>query len=754
MNDAITDVENHEPLRVAADAHEVHATSSLSDDRTRILKNNDTFVIFDKHGDLYQDGHGELGLYYEGTRYLSKMVMLICEKFERPLLLNSNLGNDCCLLTVDLTNPDISRTNPTGGDFSLHSGSIHFRRTKFLGDGTCHEKITIQNFAIQNVEFNLSLFFEADFADIFEIRGTARKKTGKLLEPEVAQSTLSLRYLGLDDKLRTSVIDFSGQPVITEKGAIYKISLAPQECIELVNVIRCIEEPSAELKVTLVPTQLKGEAFFDSELKKLVASQNHKIGLFPELSSSDARLNAWLGRSISDITVLTTENKFGLFRYAGIPWFATYFGRDGITTAFQCLWLNPELAKGVLLFLADTQATTEDAQNEAEPGKIVHEIRRGEMATLGEIPFGKYYGSVDSTPLFILLAGAYFDRTGDVDLITKIWSNIERALAWIEQYGDPGQRGLIAYDPKSKGGLTQQGWKDSADSVFHRDGTFVVPPTALAEVQGYAYAAYNAVAKLALFLSAKQQNPSYTSLAESCSRKAKTLYKNFNDKFWCESMGYYALALDGEGRACEVKTSNPGQCLFTQIIDPAHAAEVAKVLMSDEMYSGWGIRTLSRDERRYNPMSYHNGSIWPHDNSLIAFGLAKYGFQKEALKIFAGFLDATEKMELNRLPELFCGFDRSGNDNPILYPVACSPQAWASAAVFLLLQAILGIEIDAGLSMIRFRSPQLPDGVDELRLRNFRVGAAKVDFIIQRFNADTSVQVENRVGHLEVIVLK
>jgi glycogen debranching enzyme len=714
------------------DAQHILANAERTGERIRSLKYGDTFAVFDHYGDIRPLETGEEGLYYDGTRFLSCLTLEL--DGSRPLLLGSTVRDDNDQLIVTLTNPDLF----LGDELHLPANSLHIARKIFLFEAVCYHEIRLENYAFETADTVLTLRFTSDYRDIYEVRGMSRKERGLDLISDVDKSEVNLHYEGLDSELRSTKITFTPQPTkLSESNAEFRVELKSRETLTVLVTVACkraFRDQTAPLEID------KARALVLEEIEQEKANSCW-------LQSSNGQFNAWVNRALSDLHMMITPLPTGPYPYAGVPWFNTPFGRDGIITAWECLWMRPDLAKGVLAYLAATQATEVIPEQDAEPGKILHETRSGEMATLKEMPFGRYYGTVDATPLFVALAGAYYERTGDADFIQSIWPNVCAALQWMSSYGDKDGDGFLEYERSSADGLIHQGWKDADDAIFHRDGSHVQGAIALCEVQGYAYAAYRAAATLAEML---QHNTDAVHFTE----RAETLRMRFNEEFWCEEISTYAIALDGEKRRCCVVASNAGQCLFTGIATPEQAARVAGTLLSKESYSGWGIRTVSSSESRFNPMAYHNGSVWPHDNALIAYGMAKYGLAQQVNRIFKGVFEAAMYFDLHRMPELFCGFTQRAGEGPVLYPVACAPQAWSAASVFLLFQSCLGIQIDGLKRQVMLLRPTLPDFLNEVRIMNLQVGDASVDLDVMRHGEDVSVTVRTNRNNIAVVLMK
>jgi glycogen debranching enzyme len=705
----------------------ISATGSASRLR-RTLKCDDTFIVLDSHGDIGVSSGGPDGLFHQDTRFLSRLELTVEDR--PPLLLGGNLRDDNTLYEVDLTNSDIY----SGERIVLHKDTVHILRTFFLWQGTAYQRFGIKNFGNRDVELQLGILFDNDFADLFEVRGLHRARRGTATRKVVSADKTLLRYSGLDGKIRSTTLAFDPPPTKLEADAAsYCLKLAPGETKPIFLAVGC-----NRTDVTPIPF-LHG--LLDSRRAQRAATRDGT-----SVETSNDIFNEILCRSTADLAMLMTNTPQGRYPYAGIPWYSTTFGRDGLITAMQMLWWNPDAARGVLRRLAAYQAKDFDPPSDAEPGKIVHEMRGGEMAALREVPFGRYYGSVDATPLFVLLAGLHAERTGDDDTIAELWPTIEAALGWIDGPGDPDHDGFVEYHRANEQGLVNQGWKDSHDAIFHADGRLAEGPIALVEVQAYVYAAKRVVARAARRLGRAEQ-------AQKLDDDADRLVEKFEVAFWRPELKTYALALDGAKEPCCVRASNAGQVLFTGIARADRAAEVARNLMSASFFSGWGIRTVAKGEARYNPMSYHDGSIWPHDNSLIALGFARYGLMQDVAQLFNALFDAASYMDLRRLPELFCGFKRQRGRGPTLYPVACSPQAWASATPFTLLEASLGMEFDPHKNEIRLRNPVLPAFLDKVTLRNLRLGTASADLTISRHRQTVSLDILRTRGQIQVSIV-
>jgi glycogen debranching enzyme len=699
-------------------------------ERTFVLKQDETFGLFNEFGDIDTRARQDEGLYHEGTRYLSMLALSLAGG--RPLLLSAGARRDNLLIAADLTNPDLY----VNGRVIVPRGSIHIFRTKLIWRGVCYERIHVRNFSLESIEVALGLDYAADYADIFEVRGQQRAARGSALDPRIGETYAELGYEGLDGVVRRTHLECRPAPqMITREGMRMQARLDPHREEVFTLTVSCHSRQPAVRAASYDAARIQAERS---------AAEIDRLGL--NVDTDNDHLNAWLQRSAADLNMLLTHTPHGLYPYAGVPWFSTPFGRDGIIAALEALWLAPQIARGVLSFLAATQATEVDPERDAEPGKILHEAREGEMAALKEIPFGRYYGSVDATPLFIVLAGAYYRRTGDLPFIHSIWSHVLAAMDWIERYGDRDHDGFVEYARHSPNGLVQQGWKDSHDSVFHADGRLAEGPIALCEVQGYVFAARMAGAELADALSQHEH-------ARGWRDAARELREKFQHRFWCDDIGVYALALDGEKQPCRVRSSNVGHCVWSGIASAEHASSILSRLEDSTFFSGWGVRTIAETEVRYNPMAYHNGSVWPHDNAIIAAGQTNLSSKSLATSILNAQLDASTYFDSGRMPELFCGFRRREGKAPTSYPVACSPQAWAAGAVFMMLQSCLGLSVDAARARLILRSPALPAGINRVSIRSLQIGSATVDLTVHRYLGSVSANVERRTGRLDVVML-
>ncbi|MBA2127625.1 amylo-alpha-1,6-glucosidase [Hyphomicrobium methylovorum] len=704
------------------------STSNGSGRAQETLKHDDAFAVVDTHGDIGAYGDRANGLFYKDTRYLSRLELLVARS--TPLLLGSTLDQTDLQLCADLTNPDVFADDALW----LPKDAIHIFRTSYVRDGALRQRIHFTNHSHKAIDLVVSIIFDCDFADIFEVRGMRRNKRGTVTRSLKTAHSVGFSYEGLDGVMRRTAVHFEPKPKsLSESYALINLHLTPKQSSS-VFVTATVETG----RVNPPCSYIKGLRDAHRALKRL---DNEATGILV----ANPELNSVLKRAQADLRLLTTETEDGPYPYAGTPWYSTTFGRDALITALQVLWLEPALARGVLKRLARLQATEFDSEADAQPGKILHEMRGGEMAALREIPFARYYGSVDSTPLFVMVAGAYLMATNDRAFCAEIWPSVQRALEWIDGPGDPDGDGFVEYARETDNGLANQGWKDSFDAVFDHQGNLANGPIALVEVQGYVYAAKHAAAHMAAHLGDSRR-------AVDLRQQAESLKAKFERKFWCDEIGFYALGLDGDKNPLRVRSSNAAHMLFTGLASRDRAHRVASEIRTPDFFSGWGIRTVATSESRFNPMSYHNGSIWPHDNGMIAAGLAHYGLRDRIQPIFDGLLAAALQMEQRRLPELFCGFRRRPNRAPILYPVACAPQAWASGAMLHMLSSMLGLEINGELRTLALRSPRLPPSVGSISIEGIRVGEGSADFTLHSRGERVVLDVTDCRGGAKVIM--
>jgi glycogen debranching enzyme len=695
-----------------------------------ILKEDRVFIVSDLNGDIPAGNELGLGLYHSDTRFLSGYDMRL--NGHRPILLNHSVDR-AYVATFQLVNPAIE----------AHSGaviprqSLSIRRTRFLHRGM-HERVGIQNCNRRAVDIELDFAFSADFRDIFDVRGYHQlAMLGRRDPVRRSDYGFSFCYHGLDRVPRETEIVFDPVPVLQDGKARFRISLGPQQTfIVLVDILPLLghDRPDPDFDF---------ERSLDS-LERSYALWNEACTRFN--TDNEVLNGGLLWRSREDLRILCDDVPSGLLPTAGVPWYAVPFGRDALITSFQTLGLNPDLARGTLRYLAEHQGKRVDRSREEEPGKIFHEIRFGELANLRQVPHTPYYGSVDATPLFLVLLVELMDWTGDLDLLSELTPNVMAALDWIDRYGDFDGDGLVEYMQHSTVGVRNQGWKDSFDSLVEADGKLAPLPATLVEVQGYVYHAKSGLARIFRRLGR-------TSVADRLAEEARQLRNLFNERFWMPEAGYYAQALDRDERPVPSISSNPGHGLWSGIVDRRHAVEVVRRLMSPDMFSGWGIRTLSTEAVSYNPMSYHNGSVWPHDNSIIAAGLRRYGYRDEAERVARCVLEAGTHFPDKRLPELFCGFsrDRRFHSGPGQYLVSCSPQAWGAGALFHFLQLLAGVEVDHLERRLRI-DPLETCLYERLRVEGMRVGDGFLDFTVDRRHGGIRVDVDRWPSYLQLEV--
>jgi len=692
-----------------------------------VLKHDEAFLVTNRRGDLPNLPHTEFGFYVDGTRFLRRLELRL--HGHRPLVLNAGVSEDAAQAAVDLTNPDVA----LGPQVLLPGRSLRIARRLTVHGTQLYQQLLVEAFNREALDLSLSVHFAADFVDVFEVRGHPREHRGRVLPPEVDGASVRLAYQGLDHVTRTATLTFSPPPDrLDETGAEYRLSLAPGTTTELITVVNAATATTPPPKVLAYGEALRRRRAVADRLGGAEVRSNHDL------------FEVWVQRSRRDLHLLLTETPDGFVPYAGIPWYVAAFGRDALITALQVLPFEPAIAAGTLRFLARHVGRADDAFTDQEPGKIIHELRRGEMAACREIPFVPYYGSVDATPLFLILLAEYWKWTADVALAHELWPAAERVLEWMLRSAD-AHGGYLTYARRSPRGLVNQGWKDSHDAIMHASGHLAEPPIALAEVQGYQYAALLAAADLVEALRVPDRAPALR-------ERARRLRDRFEADFWLPDEAYSALALDRAGQPCRVITSNAGHLLWTRLISESRAHIVARRLMADDMFTGWGVRTLARGERLYNPMSYHNGSVWPHDTAIAAVGMRRYGFADPFITLSTGLFEAVLQFENMRMPELFCGFPRVDGYGPTQYPVACSPQAWAAGVVFMLISAMLGLSPDAADNQLTLNRPRLPGWLAWIELRGLQLRTSRMTLRASQGQDGAAIEMLSRDGDAELVV--
>ena len=691
-----------------------------------VIRERDLFLLTDKNGEVPEGNINGHGLYFADTRYLSTFEFSLAENKSMVLLSTAELGysSEQVLTNYALTDLD-GREIPRA--------TIQVHRTRVVEDAL-EETLRVDNYNNFPVHLDLRFRFAGDFADIFVVRGFAAEQGGEVARPAIwDEESLRISYRGADNRFRETTIKFAPKPWSVETvGATTQVTFRGLVAARGHTVLSLVIAVDGRVDV---PREVSRFAVVSEEYDAWKRESTH-------IYSDNSFFDAVLARSLSDVRMLWNHGSPEVYPAAGTPWYDTLFGRDTAIVGLQTLCLKPSVARACLVALSRWQGEKFDAWRDEEPGKILHELRVGEMTQSGALPFSPYFGSIDSTPLFLLLAGEYFHWTNDVALLSQIEHNLRAGLQWLTDYGDTNRDGLIDYEKRSSKGLVNQGWKDSWDALMHADGSPLAPPITLVEVQAYAYAALE---KLAPVFAALGD----AGTARGLVAQAAALRERFNRKMWTPD-DFYALALDGEGRQAASIASNAGHALWGGIATFEQARPVVQRMMKPDMFSGWGIRTLSAASPCFNPQGYHVGTVWPHDNSIIAMGFKRYGFERELNRLATALFDAAKAFPYYRLPELFGGMARSGHNSPVPYPVACQPQAWAAGAFPLVAQAMLGLCPDAPNARLSIVRPILPDWLRYVRVRGLRVGTGAVDLFYERRARDTSVVIDGIRGHLDV----
>lgn len=705
------------------------STRSVVDIRdVQVIKDDRTFLVTDAFGDIADGNTAALGLYHMDTRFLSGLELVV--NGVKPLLLHSSTERNYSQI-VELTYPfeSIDREG-------VHrKENVSVQRHRVLS-GSLFERIRVRNFGTKSRSLRLTIDFAADFLDIFEVRGLFREERGQMQPPEVEKSRVTLAYRGMDGGRRSTTLRFSPAPdQLDDARAMFSLDLEPGDGIEIVaEVIPEVEGASA------------GRATMQQAEERLGREYTRWRKRCTRFKTSNVQLSQFLDRAVLDLRMLTARKEDGTeYIDAGVPWYSALFGRDALITAYQALAVNTDLAWSTLRGLAAHQGRKDDDWREEEPGKILHEVRVGELARAGNIPHTPYFGSADSTPLWLSVLNGAYRWTGDLEAVRELWPNVLAALDWIDEHGDLDGDGYVEYRKRSPKGLDNQGWKDSADAIAHPDGTLAEPPIALVEVQGYVYQAKMNTARLARDL----EEPD---LAERLEKEAHELKQRFNRDFWMDDQGFYALALDGSKRPVRTLTSNPGHCLWSRIVDEDKAQRVVRRLLSPSLSSGWGIRTLAAKQAPYDPIGYHTGSVWPHDNSLIAHGMRRYGFDRESKQVLDQLALAGAFFPYARFPEVFCGFSTDEVPVPVQYPVACRPQAWASGTPLLMIRSYGGFAADAPNGKLYIDRPRLPSWLHRMEILGMRVGKARIDLVFSNNQGVTATEIPRKDGDLEILI--
>lgn len=693
----------------------------------RVIKENDVFLLSEPNGNITKEHPYGLGLYTKDTRFLNKLNLKI--NGENPVLLSSE-ANENYMATILLTNPHMEDEK----GLILWRESVEIERKRFINKGVLYEALKFKNYFPKTITFSIAIEVEADFMDMFIVRGFQTGKVGKRTGQFVDGEQLIFTYQGADNLSRKTLISWNKQPSsVSDLGEItFEFTLDYEQEEEVVLIIQ--PQIGEEKKDKILPMR--------KALNNLQNSYAKWESSSTKVKTDHQILQRLISRGLNDIRVLLTDVGYGQFPVAGLPWYGVPFGRDSLIAALQMLPFNSEVAKGTLKTMAAYQGKENNSWRDEQPGKIMHEVRYGELANTDQIPFTPYYGTVDATPLFLILLTEYVKWTEDFEFFKELQGNVDAALTWIDEYGDKDGDLFVEYHQESSKGIANQGWKDSGDSIVHRNGDYAESPIALAEVQGYVYQAKMGIALLYEAVDKGEE-------AKLLKEQAVLLKKKFEEQFWMDDVSFYAIALDQNKEKVGTITSNPGHVLLSEMLNKEKVEHVASMLVSDKMFSGYGIRTMGEGESGYNPISYHDGSIWPHDNSLILLGLSKVGRQEEANRVMQGLMDAAQHFEYDRLPELFCGYS-SNLGKPVKYPVACSPHAWAAATPLTFIQSLLQL-FPNSISKEIYLNPCLLDNMNELNVQGINIGEGILSVTVKKEAGETFVSIDENTTGYEVI---